>query len=157
DEDGIIQPPGESLKLAVELGLTDDLTHLVLAETVQSIDRINDAFGRDCSISINVAARQAGDAEFMKSLLVSLDATGFAHRFILELTEEAFPSPGPFQEPVLPMIRELGARVSIDDFGTGYSSLSALADITADELKVDRSFISEIHRRPRSQTILRAI
>ena len=36
-------------------------------------------------------------------------------------------------------------------------SLSALADITADEIKVDRSFISEIHRRPRSQTVLRAI
>jgi EAL domain-containing protein (putative c-di-GMP-specific phosphodiesterase class I) len=58
---------------------------------------------------------------------------------------------------VLPMLREIRMRVSIDDFGTGYSSLSALADITADELKVDRSFISSIHERPRSQSALRAI
>ena len=157
DEDGIIQPPGELLKLAVGLGLTDDLTHLVIAETVQFIDRINEAFGRDCSISINVAAPQAANSEFMRSLIDRLDATGFAQRFILELTEEAFLPAGVFQTMVLPMIRSLGARVSIDDFGTGYSSLSALADITADEIKVDRSFISEIHRRPRSQTILRAI
>jgi predicted signal transduction protein with EAL and GGDEF domain len=39
----------------------------------------------------------------------------------------------------------------------GYSSLSALADITADEIKIDRSFITDIHMRPRSQGILRAI
>ena len=51
----------------------------------------------------------------------------------------------------------IGARISIDDFGVGYSSLAALADITADELKIDRSFITEIHRRPRSQCVLRAI
>ena len=47
--------------------------------------------------------------------------------------------------------------ISIDDFGIGYSSLSALADITADEIKIDRSFITDIHLRPRSQGILRAI
>ena len=55
------------------------------------------------------------------------------------------------------MFRKLGVGISIDDFGTGYSSLSALADITADEIKIDRSFITDIHKRPRSQGILRAI
>ena len=55
------------------------------------------------------------------------------------------------------MIRAIGAKVSIDDFGVGYSSLAALADITADEIKVDRSFITAIHQRPRSQSILKAI
>ena len=58
---------------------------------------------------------------------------------------------------IVPILRDIGVRVSIDDFGTGYSSLSALADITADEIKVDRSFISGIHQRPRNQSILRAI
>ncbi len=55
------------------------------------------------------------------------------------------------------MFRKLGVGISIDDFGIGYSSLSALADITADEIKIDRSFITDIHKRPRSQGILRAI
>ena len=53
---------------------------------------------------------------------------------MLELTEDAFAAKGTFQTHVLPVLREIGVRVSIDDFGTGYSSLSALADITADEV-----------------------
>ena len=80
-----------------------------------------------------------------------------ARRIMLELTEDAFVAKSRFQLEVLPMVRELGVRVSIDDFGTGYSSLSVLADITADELKVDRSFITAIHQRPRSQSVLRTI
>lgn len=157
DEDGVIQPPGDFIALAIELGLMDDLTYIVLEKTIQSVDRINEAFGEAASISLNVAAKQAGDIRFMRALLDRIAATGYAQRFILEITEEAFVSKSTFQESVLPLIREIGARVSIDDFGVGYSSLSALADITADEVKIDRSFITNLHQRPRSQNILKAV
>jgi len=157
DEEGLIHPPGDFVNLAVELGLMDEITHLVLAQTIGAMDHINEAFGTASSISLNVAAKQADEPIFMRSLVDALDATGYASRFILELTEEAFLAKNRFQTLVLPMVREVGARVSIDDFGVGYSSLAALADITADELKVDRSFITDIHKRPRSQSILKAI
>ena len=62
-----------------------------------------------------------------------------------------------FQDRVLPKLRYSGVRVAIDDFGTGYSSLSVLADITADELKIDRAFVASIHDRLRSQSVLKAI
>jgi predicted signal transduction protein with EAL and GGDEF domain len=142
DGDGIINPPGNFIGLAVEL---------------ESLDRINETFGADATISINVAAKQAGDASFMRALARDLHATECPHRFMLELTEDAFVAKGEFQSTVLPMLREIGVKVSIDDFGTGYSSLSALADITVDEVKVDRSFITAIHQRPRSQSVLKAI
>ena len=138
DEDGVIQVPGDFIGLAVELGLIDQLTHFILAETVASIDRINETFGPKSTISINVAARQAGDDRFMRSFVDALSATGFADRFTVEITEEAFLSGSEFQNRILPMLREVGAKVSIDDFGIGFSSLSALAEITADELKIDR-------------------
>jgi diguanylate cyclase (GGDEF)-like protein len=157
DEDGVIQPPGDFIALAIELGLMDELTYLILDKTIQSIDRVNEAFGAAASISLNVAAKQAGDVRFMTALIDRIAATGFATRFILEITEEAFVSKSTFQESVLPLIRAIGARVSIDDFGVGYSSLSALADITADEVKIDRSFITNLHQRPRSQNILKAV
>jgi diguanylate cyclase (GGDEF)-like protein len=157
DDEGLIRAPGSFVNLAVELGLIDELTHLVLAEIVKSIDLINDTFGAEASISINVAAKQAGNAEFMRSFARALEETGFPKRFMIEVTEDAFITKSRFQSEILPMFRELGVGVSIDDFGIGYSSLSALADIEADEIKIDRSFIVDIHKRPRSQGILRAI
>src|SRR6201996_636631 len=157
DHEGVIQAPGTFINLAVELGLIDELTHLVLAEIVKSIDLINETFGPTATISINVAAKQAGNVEFMRSFASALEATGFPRRFMIEVTEDAFVTKTHFQDEILPIFRELGVGISIDDFGTGYSSLSALADITADEIKIDRSFITDIHKRPRSQGILRAI
>ncbi|HET7885841.1 MAG TPA: EAL domain-containing protein [Bradyrhizobium sp.] len=157
DDDGVIQAPGTFIDLAAELGLIDELTHLVLAEIVKSIDLINETFGPTATISINVAAKQADSPAFMRSFADALKATGFPRRFMIEVTEDAFVTKTRFQSEVVPMLRELGVGISIDDFGTGYSSLSALADITADEIKIDRSFIKDIHLRPRSQGILRAI
>ncbi|MGB8606751.1 putative bifunctional diguanylate cyclase/phosphodiesterase [Bradyrhizobium sp.] len=157
DDEGVIQAPGTFINLAVELGLIDELTHLVLAEIVKSIDLINETFGADTSISINVAAKQAGNPKFMRPFAQALEATGFPERFMIEVTEDAFVAKTHFQTEILPIFRKLGVGISIDDFGIGYSSLSALADITADEIKIDRSFITDIHKRPRSQGILRAI
>jgi cyclic di-GMP phosphodiesterase Gmr len=157
DDEGVIQAPGTFINLAAELGLIDDLTHLVLAEIVRSIDLINEAFGPTATIAINVAAKQADSPTFMRSFAEALDATGFPRRFMIEVTEDAFVTKTRFQNEVVPILRKLGVGISIDDFGTGYSSLSALGDITADEIKIDRAFICDIHRRPRSQGVLRAI
>ncbi len=130
DDEGVIQAPGTFINLAVELGLIDELTHLVLAEIVRSIDLINDTFGPETSISMNVAAKQACNPEFMHSLAQALEATGYPERFMIEVTEDAFVTKTQFQSEILPIFRKLGVGISIDDFGIGYSSLSALADIT---------------------------
>lgn len=155
--DGEILPPGTFVELAIELDLIDEISFMVLERTLASIDLIDAAFGESGSISINVAARQAVNLKFMRELLSKIAASGLASRFILEITEEAFVEKSFFQEQVLPLIRTVGARVSIDDFGVGYSSLSALAEITADEVKIDRTFISLIDQRPRNQSVLKAI
>jgi EAL domain-containing protein (putative c-di-GMP-specific phosphodiesterase class I) len=157
DGDGLIQAPGEFIGLAAELGLIDDLTYLALGQILKSMGLIDEAFGPQTTVSINVAAQQAGDLVFMRGFCQEIASTAYADRFIVEVTEDAFVAKSRFQSHVLPMLREARLRVSIDDFGTGYSSLAQLADITADELKIDRSFITAIHQRSRSQSILKAI
>jgi diguanylate cyclase (GGDEF)-like protein len=157
DEEGAIQPPGSFVALAIELGLINEITRLMLAEIVASMDVIGSLWGENISISINIAAKQAEDVAFMDGFAEALRATGCADRFMLELTEEAFFTKSRFQSSILPKLRAIGTKVSIDDFGAGYSSLSALADIEADEIKIDRAFITDIHRRPRNQIVLKGI
>lgn len=152
-----VSSPGIFIELASELGVIDAITHFVLDDVTRSLPVLRARFGEQISVSINIAARQAGDIVFMDSLIERLQASGIAESVVLELTEDALVATQRFQRQVLPRLRAIGVRVSIDDFGTGFSSLSTLADITADEVKVDRAFISAIHERPRSQGILKAV
>lgn len=157
DDNGVVQPPARFLQAAHELGLLDAITHTIIETLAEDLSRLDASFGADVRYSLNITAQQAGKPNFMSDLVRRIDLLGCSRRIVLELTEETFVSAGLFQSRVLPQLREAGIGVSIDDFGTGFSCLSILADITADELKVDRSLITSIHLRPRSQSILRAI
>lgn len=154
---GIIHPPGLFLPLANELGLLDDLTGIVLDTLIQALPELDARFGRGVTYSFNLSPSQAARLPFMQQIIQRIANTGRPRDFILEFTEDAIVATGPFQSRVLPLLKEARIGVSIDDFGKGYSSLAVLADVTADELKVDRSLITGIQDRPRSQVILRAI
>ncbi|MFT3718963.1 putative bifunctional diguanylate cyclase/phosphodiesterase [Pseudorhodoferax sp.] len=157
EPDGTVRLPGSFIELASELGLVDEITGFVLDDVLGHLPALVQRHGAHIGVSLNITARQAGDVPFMESVAHRLQASGLARHVVLELTEEALVATQRFQRHVLPQLRAMGVRVSIDDFGTGYSSLSMLADITADEVKVDRAFVTAIHERPRSQGILKAI
>ena len=157
DEDGAIHPPGDFIRLAIELGLLDELTMTILNRVVEEIDLIDCAFGPSCAISLNVAATQAANVGFMTRLVAAIRAADLADRIMLELTEEALLAAEAFKVSVLPMLRAEGIKISIDDFGAGYSSLVTLAELAADELKIDRCFIVDIHKKPRNQAIVKVI
>lgn len=71
----------------------------------------------------------------------------------LEITEGSLMDAKP-AFPVLKRIRGLGVGISIDDFGTGYSCLAYFRDIPADELKIDRSFVTGLLTGPSCADII---
>jgi EAL domain-containing protein (putative c-di-GMP-specific phosphodiesterase class I) len=75
----------------------------------------------------------------------------------LEITEGVLLHDAPQTRRALDRIKKLGVRLSLDDFGTGYSSLSYLRRYDFDVLKIDRSFIADIERKPESVGLVKAI
>jgi EAL domain-containing protein (putative c-di-GMP-specific phosphodiesterase class I) len=58
---------------------------------------------------------------------------------------------------ILTDLHDMGLRISIDDFGTGYSSLTYLRQLPADELKIDRSFVLDMHGNPGDPVIVKSV
>ncbi|MDT5005185.1 MAG: diguanylate cyclase [Mycobacterium sp.] len=75
---------------------------------------------------------------------------------ILEITEGTFANDSTRFRNTVYALRRLGVRISLDDYGTGWSSLARLQDLSVDELKLDRVFVSRLAEDPRSIAIVRS-
>jgi diguanylate cyclase len=75
---------------------------------------------------------------------------------ILEITESTFANDSSRSRKTVFALRRLGVSISLDDYGTGWSSLARLQDLSVDELKLDRVFVSRLAEDPRSIAIVRS-
>ncbi|KGR80273.1 sensor domain-containing protein [Ureibacillus manganicus] len=150
-------PPGKFISLAEETGLIIPLGEWILYEGCRQAKEWQDKGLDNLVISINVSVRQLEDPEFAKKLTQILEETKLAPEFLeIELTESVFAD---IQNTIsiLQEIRAIGVQVSVDDFGTGYSSLSYIKHLPIDTLKIDASFVRDIHVNEESRAIVRAI
>jgi diguanylate cyclase (GGDEF)-like protein len=150
-------PPGRFIPLAEESGYIRQLGLWVLAEACASMRRWLDCGLDMARVSVNVSARQLEDADIVGQVLAILGRIGLpAGMLELEITETAIMSNGRAID-VLGELHAAGVRLAVDDFGTGYSSLSYLKRLPIDKLKIDRSFVSNLHRDASDEAIVRSI
>ncbi len=107
-------------------------------------------------IAINVSSREFSKVDLLEQLKHLRDNYQINPELLeLEITERTIVEQVNLKSNHFNKIKDLGCGLSIDDFGTGYSSLSYLKKIPIDELKIDRSFISEdIRDRAITETII---
>ena len=109
-------------------------------------------------ISINISALQFHRREFPAYLKAQLAAYSINPLLVeLELTESALMHHVDDVLLALEQIKSMGVTLAIDDFGTGFSSLSYLRRFPIDRLKIDQSFVRDIHATPVNESIARAI
>ena len=150
-------PPDSFVPLIEEHGRARDLTRHVLCGAIAQALRWRDEDGLELSVAVNVSAGLLGDAAFMAELRETVSASGLAAGALtLEVTESATMADPEASIAALEAWRSLGAGVSIDDFGTGQSSLGYIRTLPATELKIDRSFVSDLGRTPRNAIMVRS-
>jgi PAS domain S-box-containing protein/diguanylate cyclase (GGDEF)-like protein len=109
-------------------------------------------------ISVNISAKQIAQPNFVTYLLANLNSYKIPHsELILELTESALVADLHLVNEKMRYLKELGIQFSIDDFGTGYSSLSYIRHLPISELKIDKSFVDDIHNAEDEVPIINAI
>lgn len=151
-------PPLEFIPLAEDTGLILQLGAQVLEKACRQVVAWNRAWNTQLSVSVNVSPKQFTDTGLLSSLLSTLDRTGLEPSLLrLEITESALLVHESSVKHVLGQARAHGIRISLDDFGTGYSSLSFLLHLPVDEVKVDRSFVSEMHSDPQRRELVRTV
>jgi diguanylate cyclase (GGDEF)-like protein len=149
-------PPDEFIPLVEKTVLLRPLTHYV-AETVLKQWREWAGMGIRLPISINVSPRSLLDADFPDSIKQLLQEADVAPAFLrIELTEGFLMGDSGRSIAVLDALAKVGVGLSIDDFGTGYSSLSYLKRLPIEEIKVDRSFVMQMHVDANDFMIVRA-
>jgi diguanylate cyclase (GGDEF)-like protein len=114
--------------------------------------------GITLQMSVNLSARNLLDTALPQQIAELLSRHRVApEKLVVEVTESAAMIDPQRSVSVLAALRATGIGVSIDDFGTGNASIEYLAMLPANELKIDRSFITGIIEEPRSEAIVRSI
>ena len=110
------------------------------------------------TVAVNVSSTHFRSKTFCDEVDAALAQTGLApSRLEIEITESMFLEGGDEVVTNMQRLRACGVRLSLDDFGTGYSSLSYLSKFRFDKLKIDRSFVQELHLRRDTLAIFDAI
>lgn len=151
--------PAVFIPIAETTGAILELGRWVIETACQTLARwAGDPALSRLSLSVNVSVRQFSDPEFLPHVLALIDRHGLAPgRLKVEITESLFAEDMAMVVSKMDALRAAGVRLSIDDFGTGYSSLAYLSRMPMDELKIDRSFVSQALTRDSDAAIVQII
>lgn len=150
--------PTRFIPVAEFSGMIEQLGRNVMREVFQNVYRWQKMKVLPGRVAINLSPQQFKNTHLISQMKSLLESTQTNPSFItFELTENAVMQDSEHTIQMLNAIKELGFYLSIDDFGTGYSSLSYLAKFPLDELKIDRTFISNMGSLPKQIILIENI
>lgn len=147
--------PDEFIPAAEQAGTIVHLTRYVLKRALQFCHEWREQ-GFELEVSVNLSARDLQDEYLPYYILQILKEQDIkAQQLTLEITENSVMQDINHAVNVLECLRDIGVRISIDDFGTGHSSLAQLRNIPLHELKIDRSFVTDMLKDSQTEAIVR--
>ncbi|HEY1314915.1 MAG TPA: EAL domain-containing protein [Steroidobacteraceae bacterium] len=150
--------PDSFIPVAEETGLIIALGDWVIREAcVQLAAWAKQGLGH-LTLAVNVSVQQFAREDFVDTVLGALKEFAVKPQQLeLEITESLLMRNVDDTTACMRRFRAAGVALSIDDFGTGYSSLGYLRQFPVDSLKIDRSFVKDLHRSEDDAAICAAI
>jgi EAL domain-containing protein (putative c-di-GMP-specific phosphodiesterase class I) len=137
------------------LSLIDELGWIVMTRGMSEVSQFAGSDGKTPMLSINESVYSLRNLKFPDILASLAEKHGIAPSSVtIEITESGLIKELSNTLDILTRLRMKGFNLSIDDFGTGYAMMQQLKVIPATELKIDRSFISDMHRNERDRVIV---
>jgi diguanylate cyclase (GGDEF)-like protein len=151
--------PAQFIPVAEEAGLIIPIGNWVIETVCQRLKLWQaDELTRELILSVNVSAIQLRQSDFVSQVVEAIQRHAINPvKLKLELTESMLLDN--IEEIITKMtvLKNLGVQFSLDDFGTGYSSLQYLKRLPLSQLKVDQSFVRDIHQSTHDRSIVRTI
>lgn len=146
-KDGGSVSPAEFIPVAEMTGLIVPIGEWVLKKGFQQIKQWEvEGVDPGFRLSINISPFQFYQNNFIENVINMLQETGAsASSITLEVTEGIVIKDIESTIDKMNVLTSMGFRVSMDDFGTGYSSLMYLKKLPLSELKIDQSFVRDLH------------
>jgi EAL domain-containing protein (putative c-di-GMP-specific phosphodiesterase class I) len=114
--------------------------------------------GLDPVVSFNLSPRQLWSAHLAEKVVRKFQTAGVApEKVVVEITESTAMADPDRTQKILSELHAWGLQLALDDFGTGYSSLARLKHMPVDILKIDRSFVRDVHRDESLGSMVRAM
>jgi diguanylate cyclase (GGDEF)-like protein len=155
-ERGLVSP-GTFIPLAEQTGLITDIGYWIMRTACKQCKVWHDN-NIEIKIAVNLSVEQFKDENLYENVVAILDETGVDIRLMeLEVTESLTIEDTDKSIALLTKFRDKGLGITIDDFGTGFSSMSYLQKLPINKLKIDKSFIDNVHLDDDSASIVRAI
>ena len=151
EPDGTLVPAGRFIPVVEQLGLMRTLDRRVLDLAIRELELYP-----DIKLAFNISGLTATDRAWLRAFVARVkDRPELAERVMVEITETAALQDIEESARFVSSVRELGCRVAIDDFGAGYTTFRHLKALTVDVVKIDGSFVRDIHCKAENQLFIR--
>lgn len=157
DRDGNLIVPSKFIATAEEFGLVSKIDHLV---TTRAIDMLKlwHAQGRKVHLSVNLSGKTFDDPTFLKTIHEHLKKAKLPPKsLVFEITETALLRDLQLVKTFMTQMKELGAGFALDDCGVGYSSFNYIRQLELDFIKIDGSFVRNLHMNGDDQAFVKAL
>lgn len=152
-------PPVQFIPLAEETGMILSIGDWVIEQACAQLKAWEmDPVMRKIQLSVNVSPRQLSQPYFVEQVTEAIEKSGIrASQLKLELTESFILKDVDEAIEKMQELHWIGVHFAMDDFGTGYSSLAYLSRLPLEQLKIDRSFVSDIAHNKNNRIMVRTI